>query len=1078
MSSRASIALLLCLLAPAARATTVGPLQTLDASPAGATQRSPQVSWDGTRYVVVWEDGRSPAVGAELYLARIDTAGALVDRNGIALLSPVQPGDQTQPAIAYDPSGHFLIAWSDPRAGIADIFVARFFGDNAFLPEPGGTAVTDSPAEPESRPAVACALQSCLVAYTRTTGPTTEIRGSRVYPSGDLQDINPLDLVSGAAGTTSELAPAVTATSGAFFVAWEDDRNRASGQLGADLFMRTVPDLGMVSPVVGSALSSAAFRQSGVSLGSISATQYLAVWQDQRAGTSTTIGEDSYRARFTLNLNPAGAEAALLAIPRAQLSPKLAARNGSGLVVWQDFRTGVFGGTYASRVDAQGNALDAGGFPLILQSANVIEHAVVRGPGSDYLVLAVRSTPAPARILYRLVRDEPPAGLMMGVGTLQAAADGVAAASVSFGLARGQSGLPVVDGTLYTVSLSSAEPTLLVTDVDPTRPGVQVGSVNGELTVGLRSLRPETVTVSVASVEGTSTGSAMVVFQNVAPTVSAVEILPALPRSDQDLLLSYVYADINSDPESGTIIQWTRDGMVQSGFANQRMIPASATLRREVWRASVRASDGHDFSPFAFSPPVTILNTPPAAFMVHIDPPSGVKTNTALSAVYRYGDPDNDIETGSVLRWYLNGAEDASLQDQRAVPATRVTKGQRWGFTIVPHDGTDPGPLVASATVAVENSVPVARAGANGNVTERRRYTLDGSASSDADPQDTLSYAWSQTAGPTVTLSGTSTAGPSFLAPSVEGTTQLEFALTVSDGESTSVDDRVVVLIDFVPDPDQDGLDNEEEAMVGTDPAQGDTDRDGLKDGEEVHTIHSDPLDEDSDDDGVRDGAETEPGADSDGDTLVNALDPDSDGDGVFDGTELGVTSAPTGTDLAAMHFTADADRTTTTDPTKADTDGDQLPDGVEDQNHNGKIDLGESDPLDPLSTVGCMPDRSCPSGQSCIGDACRPLMADAGLTCTPLSSRNQECCIGGCAGSGVPTPAICDMPGRVEHCSANAVACPIGACQKLPADNDDPACDCSSTGGGSWRDAGALACGILALAWRRRRRGPKPLVR
>lgn len=1071
MRSRASTALLLCLLAPAAHATTVGPLETLDASPAGATQRSPQVSWDGTRYVVVWEDGRSPAVGAELYLARIDTAGALVDRNGIALLSPVQPGDQTQPAIAYDPSGHFLIAWSDPRAGIADIYVARFFGDNAFLPEPGGTAVTNTAAEPESRPAVACALQSCLVAFTRTTGPTTEIRGSRVYPSGDLQDLSPLDLVAAAAGTSSELAPAITATTGAFFVAWEDDRNRASGQLGADLFMRTVPDLGMVSPVVGSALSSAAFRQSGVALGSISATQYLAVWQDQRAGTSTTVGEDVYRARFTLNLNPAGTEAALLAIPRAQLSPKLAARNGAGLVVWQDFRTGVFGGTYASRVDAQGNALDVGGFPLILQSANVIEHTVVRGPGNDYLVLAVRSTPAPARILYRLVRDEPPAGVMMGLGTLQVAADGAAAASVSFGLARGASGLPVVDGTLYTVTLSSVEPTLLLTDLDPVRPGVQVGSVNGELTVGLRSLRPETVTVTVSSVEGTSTGSAMVVFQNVAPTVSAVEILPALPRSDQDLLLNYTYADLNSDPESGTIIQWTRDGMVQSGFANQRMIPASATLRREVWRASVRASDGHDFSPFAFSAPVTILNTPPAAFMVHIDPPSGVKTNTALSAVYRYGDPDNDTETGSVLRWYLNGAEEAALQNQSGVPANRVSKGQRWGFTVVPNDGTDPGPLVASATIAVENSVPVARAGANGDVLERRRYTLDASASTDADPQDTLSYAWVQTAGPTVMLSSTSTAGPSFLAPSVEGTTQLEFALTVSDGESTSADDRVVVLINFVPDPDQDGLDDEEEAMVGTNPAQGDTDRDGLKDGEEVHTIHSDPLDEDSDDDGVRDGAEMDPGGDPDQDNLVNALDPDSDGDGIFDGTEVGVTSAPAGTDLTAMHFVADADRTTVTDPTKADTDGDQLADGVEDKNHDGKLDLGESDPLDPLSTIGCMPDRSCPSGLSCLENACRPLMADAGLTCTPLSSRNTECCAGGCAGAGTPVAAICDMPGRVEHCPANATECPAGACTKMVMMPDAGGCGCSATGSGTWAEPGLFVAGVLVVLGVRRRR-------
>ncbi|MFO0725061.1 MAG: hypothetical protein U1E65_14875, partial [Myxococcota bacterium] len=846
MRPRALLTLLGLLLAPLpASATTVGPLTTLDASPGAATQRAPSIAWDGTRYVIVWEDGRSPASGAELYLARVDTGGTLIDRNGIALLSPAQAGDQTQPSIAFEPSGHFLIAWADPRGGVADIYVARFFGDTAFLPEPGGTALTNTVTEPEARPAVACATQSCLVAFTHTGAGLTDVRASRVYPSGDLEDLSPLDLVLASAGTTSELGPAVTATTSGFFVAWEDDRNRGS-QLGADLFMRTIPDLGSVTPAAGTALSSAVFRQSNVSLATLSANQYVALWQDQRAGTSTSVGEDVYRARFTLNLNPAGAEAGFNLGPHAQLTPKVAARSGSGLVIWQDFRTGVFGGTYAARIDAMGNSLDGDGFPVIVQNTNVIEQAVARGPNGDYLVVAVRTNPAPARILYRLVRDEPPAGAMMGMGTLEVPADNLAQASVQFGLARGMSGLQVVDGTQYTVTLSSANPTILNPDADPIRPGHQLVAVNGQVVVTLSSLRPETVTVSVASVEGSSTGSASVIFDNVAPTVSSIDITPAMPRSDQDLLLIYTYADLNNDPELGSIIQWTRDGQIQSAYANQRMIPATATLRREVWRASVRVSDGHDFSALSFSPAVTILNTPPSALMAHINPGSAVKTNTALAAVYRYSDPDNDLESGSLLRWYLNGAEDPTLQDQSMVPAGRVTKGQSWSFTVVPSDGTDSGPLVSSATVAIENSIPIANAGPNGNVTERRRYTLDGSGSTDVDPQDHLSYQWTQAAGPAVQLSSTSSIGPSFTAPSVEGTTMLQFSLVVSDGTSSSAPDLVTVLIDFVPDPDHDGLDNEEETLAGTNPNVGDTDRDGLSDGEEVHNVHTNPLDEDS----------------------------------------------------------------------------------------------------------------------------------------------------------------------------------------------------------------------------------------
>ncbi|MFO0727237.1 MAG: MYXO-CTERM sorting domain-containing protein, partial [Myxococcota bacterium] len=246
-----------------------------------------------------------------------------------------------------------------------------------------------------------------------------------------------------------------------------------------------------------------------------------------------------------------------------------------------------------------------------------------------------------------------------------------------------------------------------------------------------------------------------------------------------------------------------------------------------------------------------------------------------------------------------------------------------------------------------------------------------------------------------------------------------------------------------------------------------DTDRDGLSDGEEVHNVHTNPLDEDTDDDGVRDGAEMDPTGDADSDGLANALDPDADGDGIFDGTEAGVITPPPGTDTSAGHFVADADPTTTTDPTKADTDGDQLSDGVEDANHDGKIELGESDPLDPMSTVGCMADMSCPSGQACTALACRPIMADAGQSCIALSTRNQECCMGGCA-DGTRVDPVCSIPGRLESCPASATLCSMGACSTNDMMPAASGCGCSATD--AQGSAGWLGLGLGAW-WIARRR-------
>jgi hypothetical protein len=66
-------------------------------------------------------------------------------------------------------------------------------------------------------------------------------------------------------------------------------------------------------------------------------------------------------------------------------------------------------------------------------------------------------------------------------------------------------------------------------------------------------------------------------------------------------------------------------------------------------------------------------------------------------------------------------------------------------------------------------------------------------------------------------------------------------------------------------DSDKDGLTDEEEAVLGTDPFNPDTDGDGLFDYEEVHTWGTDPLNPDTDGDGYSDGDEVEGGYDPNG---------------------------------------------------------------------------------------------------------------------------------------------------------------------------------------------------------------------
>lgn len=133
--------------------------------------------------------------------------------------------------------------------------------------------------------------------------------------------------------------------------------------------------------------------------------------------------------------------------------------------------------------------------------------------------------------------------------------------------------------------------------------------------------------------------------------------------------------------------------------------------------------------------------------------------------------------------------------------------------------------------------------------------------------------------------------------------------------------------------------------------AMPDTDGDGLPDAEEK-VVGSDPADADSDDDGIFDGNEWNPSLDPDRDGAPCSNDADSDNDGLADGTERNVAATAKATWLLRHNFAADEDPTTATSPLRADSDGDGLRDGLEDPNGNGKLDPGESDPEDPLSVA------------------------------------------------------------------------------------------------------------------------------
>ncbi|MGC3999209.1 MAG: myxosortase-dependent M36 family metallopeptidase [Anaeromyxobacter sp.] len=108
-------------------------------------------------------------------------------------------------------------------------------------------------------------------------------------------------------------------------------------------------------------------------------------------------------------------------------------------------------------------------------------------------------------------------------------------------------------------------------------------------------------------------------------------------------------------------------------------------------------------------------------------------------------------------------------------------------FQLTVSDGALSSTSTTAVTILNLDQAPVADAGDDQTVDERKLVVLDATGSSDPDGT-ALQYAWVQTAGPTVTLSGAATPRPSFTAPAVGSTTALTFQVTVSDGTLTATD--------------------------------------------------------------------------------------------------------------------------------------------------------------------------------------------------------------------------------------------------------------------------------------------------
>jgi predicted extracellular nuclease len=142
-----------------------------------------------------------------------------------------------------------------------------------------------------------------------------------------------------------------------------------------------------------------------------------------------------------------------------------------------------------------------------------------------------------------------------------------------------------------------------------------------------------------------------------------------------------------------------------------------------------------------------------------------------------------------VTEWHINADEPSVIDyDEDYNPPGY--------YSADPYRSSDHDPVLIGLDLTLANQPPVADAGFDQSVGTNAPVTLNGSGSSDPDGDLPLTYYWTQTGDPAVTLSNPAAVTPTFTAPN--DPTVLTFTLVVTDslGLSDPTPDEVVVTVE------------------------------------------------------------------------------------------------------------------------------------------------------------------------------------------------------------------------------------------------------------------------------------------
>lgn len=345
-------------------------------STAGNNQQRPDITFDGTDFMVVWQDQRNG--NWDVYGTRVNAQGTVQDAAGIAIFT--QTNNQQNPAVAFDGS-NYLVVWQHSGADW-NIYGTRLDTGLTVL-DPNGIPISPAPND-QQNPEVAFGGDQFLVVWqdyrTGAGGSRWDIYGARVDDLGDVQEGFGIPISAYDQDEQDQTLPQVVYDGSEYFmVVWQDNRLGTTNNPKWDVYGARVDAAGVVedTPSLIMAQQSGYQQRPALAWGD---SQYMLVWQDSRWGSTSGTKYNIYGTLMDDSGSPDVADILITTDLNRQKLPAMAYDpvNDRYLVVWSEYTTGDYGPGWDllyAQVEPDGSVLDNGVVsdgPATQQEANVV----------------------------------------------------------------------------------------------------------------------------------------------------------------------------------------------------------------------------------------------------------------------------------------------------------------------------------------------------------------------------------------------------------------------------------------------------------------------------------------------------------------------------------------------------------------------------------------------------------------------------------------------------------------------------------------------------------------------------------